>query len=46
MAGAEVYDKTVIELGIVGYYKVSLGKMISNTSAASLDINMPYSITV
>ena len=54
--GAGVYDKTVIELGIVGYCKLSLGKMISNSAFGLVRYHLPrdnlqyptlpYSITV
>ena len=51
-----VYDKTVIKFGIIGYCKLSLGKMISNSAYGLVKYHLPsdnlqystlpYSITV
>ena len=41
MARARVYGKTVIELGIVGYCKLSLGKMISNSTYGLVRYHLP-----
>ena len=36
-----MYDKTVIELGIIGYCKLSLGKMIYNSAYGLVRYHLP-----
>ena len=42
VAWAGVYDKTVIELGIVGYWKLSLDEMISNSAYGLIIYHSPH----
>ena len=39
---AGVYDKKVIELGIVGYCKLSLGEMMSNSAYVLVRYHLPH----